>query len=452
MNKRNNVAVQIVPPTGVNALRAQTVSNPKQLYAGIAGTLTIAARGGKAPYSFALTSGALPTGMTLNGATGVAGPTPTAQGNFAAVVTVTDSTTPTPQTFPLTVTAKVLSILSCDQSTRPIPSSGHSYSYQLVVTGGTGTISFTAATSPSSGLSISTTGLVSASSANAVGYNMTTTATDSGTGATLTIIVLGQVNNSGIFNLFPSSTRTYPCGQTTTTSFLVGGGVGPYTIALNAGTDGCSIEIINAGVNYQSGCSFRFISTPPYHSYARGTTISNLSFQVTDSYGNSQALACPAIVTNDGGFQPQSGGGNIGLADAVNLNTTNIGIASSGGTATLSITAGAGINITTGGVISSTVTTVVVVVTTSGTVVSNEIVIVNGAATTQTLPAAPNPGDFIQFLTTAACTSLSIASNGQPIEGESAGTMVCDVFKPNVAVPINFTLMYVNATVGWALT
>jgi hypothetical protein len=50
-----------------------------------------AAAGGRAPYTWSITSGALPSGLTLNVSTGVISGTPTAAGSFVAGVTVRDA-------------------------------------------------------------------------------------------------------------------------------------------------------------------------------------------------------------------------------------------------------------------------------------------------------------------------------------------------------------------------
>ncbi len=54
-------------------------------------TVTITASGGWGPYSFAVTSGSLPTGLTLTSG-GVLSGAPTALGTFAFTVTATDAT------------------------------------------------------------------------------------------------------------------------------------------------------------------------------------------------------------------------------------------------------------------------------------------------------------------------------------------------------------------------
>src|SRR5258708_3792235 len=72
--------------------------NPVPVAANLAGgttataySETINAQGGTSPYTFAATSGALPTGTTLNTASGVISGTPSATGTFSFTITVTDS-------------------------------------------------------------------------------------------------------------------------------------------------------------------------------------------------------------------------------------------------------------------------------------------------------------------------------------------------------------------------
>jgi hypothetical protein len=59
--------------------------------AGMAYAETITAQGGTSPYTFAVSSGALPTSTALNTSSGVISGTPTATGTFSFTVTVTDS-------------------------------------------------------------------------------------------------------------------------------------------------------------------------------------------------------------------------------------------------------------------------------------------------------------------------------------------------------------------------
>ena len=58
---------------------------------GVAYSETISAQGGTSPYTFALTSGSLPTGTSLNTSTGVISGTPSAIASFSFTIKATDS-------------------------------------------------------------------------------------------------------------------------------------------------------------------------------------------------------------------------------------------------------------------------------------------------------------------------------------------------------------------------
>jgi hypothetical protein len=73
---------------------------------GVVYSTSLAASGGTAPYSWAITSGSLPTGLSIS-PTGVITGTPSTSGGFAFTVRVADATTPTAQTASTTLTITV---------------------------------------------------------------------------------------------------------------------------------------------------------------------------------------------------------------------------------------------------------------------------------------------------------------------------------------------------------
>jgi len=75
---------------------------------GVAYSKRLTAAGGIAPYSFAVSSGALPAGLAINTATGVIAGTPTGSGDATFAVTVTDSTGGTPSTATVTYTLRIV--------------------------------------------------------------------------------------------------------------------------------------------------------------------------------------------------------------------------------------------------------------------------------------------------------------------------------------------------------
>lgn len=92
---------QVTDANGLMATATCTISIPVPLSAscpsqssiaiGVPYSGTITVTGGTPPYTFALTGGALPPGLTLNTSTGVISGTPTAAGTFNYQVTITDS-------------------------------------------------------------------------------------------------------------------------------------------------------------------------------------------------------------------------------------------------------------------------------------------------------------------------------------------------------------------------
>lgn len=70
---------------------AITCNNPPSAIVGASYSHFFPATGGTAPYSFAITAGVLPTGLTLNAATGEVSGIPTASGTFSFTVEVEDS-------------------------------------------------------------------------------------------------------------------------------------------------------------------------------------------------------------------------------------------------------------------------------------------------------------------------------------------------------------------------
>jgi hypothetical protein len=94
---------------------------------------TVAATGGKTPYTWSITAGTLPTGLTLNSTTGAISGTPTVAGTFNFTVQVMDA-----NAFKAT---KVLSIMISNQlsiSTASLPNGkiNTAYSQTIAATGG----------------------------------------------------------------------------------------------------------------------------------------------------------------------------------------------------------------------------------------------------------------------------------------------------------------------------
>jgi hypothetical protein len=125
---------------GTTAALAITTTSLANAAVGTAYSATVIASGGTTPYTWAVTSGVLPAGLTLNASTGVISGTPGAAAVTSAfTVKVTDtSTTPNSTTQALTITipgtTPALAIITSSLSAAP---TGIAYSRTLLTTGGT---------------------------------------------------------------------------------------------------------------------------------------------------------------------------------------------------------------------------------------------------------------------------------------------------------------------------
>ena len=161
---------------------------------GVPYSQTLSATGGSGSYTWSISAGSLPPGLTLSGST-ISG-TPTATGTASFTVTVTD-TSPTPLTATQAFSIIVVSVLTITTTSLPPGQVGVPYSQALAATGGTGpyTWSVTFGRLPN-GLSLNpSTGVISGTPTSSYGGFMTFLVTDSGSPAqTATAILTMTVN------------------------------------------------------------------------------------------------------------------------------------------------------------------------------------------------------------------------------------------------------------------
>lgn len=123
------LSIVIATPAIANA----TVDNGTVGYAYSDTFVTV---GGDSPYTYAVVSGTLPTGLTLNTSTGELSGTPTAEGSYTFSITATDSNQ-TPRTSPATpFTVQVFAPVVITTTELPGATSGGAYTQQLTATGG----------------------------------------------------------------------------------------------------------------------------------------------------------------------------------------------------------------------------------------------------------------------------------------------------------------------------
>ena len=140
-------------------------------------TMTATGGDGVGPYTYAVTAGALPTGLTLTN--GVLSGTPTAAGTYTFTVTGTDSTGGDFGSKQYTIVVAPPVPLTVGPATIAPPEVGKTYSTNLTTTGGTGPYQYTlTGGSLPAGLNMNSAGLISGTPTTPGTYTFTVTSRD----------------------------------------------------------------------------------------------------------------------------------------------------------------------------------------------------------------------------------------------------------------------------------
>lgn len=174
----NNVTVTLYIQATTSPITISPATMPSGTVAIAYSGVTLSAAGGTAPYSFAVTSGALPPGLTLSGNT-ISG-TPTTQGTFSFSITATDSAgTPVTGTASYSITIGAPNITVTNTPTAAAISTP--YSFMLTASGGTPPYTFTldGGTTLPPGLVLASDGTISGTPTTLGTTNFTVRVTDS---------------------------------------------------------------------------------------------------------------------------------------------------------------------------------------------------------------------------------------------------------------------------------
>ncbi len=339
-----NFTVQVSDASGCTGSQAYTITitcpslsitpasipNPT---VGTAYNTTLNGSGGSGPYTFTVTGGSLPTGLSLSAGGTISG-IPTTAGPFSFTVTATDAygcqtsigysgTTSCPALVlsPATLNAMNTGVFF----NQTITTSGGTAPYTYTVTGG----------SLPTGLTLNPSGTLSGIPTVTGPYSFTVTSFDA-YGCSNSIVYSGTVTCPGM-TLSPASMPAGSIGSPFSQTITTSGGTAPYTYVVSSGS-------LPPGLTLSSGGNLT--GTP--------TTAGSYGFNVTstDAYGCTVVTAyvivigCPSITLTP----PTLPNGNSSVA-------YNQSMSSSGGTApySYSVTSGSlppGLTLTTGGVLS----------------------------------------------------------------------------------------------------
>ena len=212
-------------------------------------TVTLVGAGGTAPYSFAVTTGALPAGMTLSSAGSLSG-TPTAGGTFSFTVTATDANLNTgTQAYTWTVNAPTIVVLPAAGTLNA--TSNITYSQTFTASGGTPVYTWTETGALPTGITFNAaTATLSGKTAVAGSFPISIKATDSstGTGPYSQTNAYTLVVGAPTITITPTTLTAATAGVTFTQQLTASGGATPYTYAVTTGALPAGVTLSTAGL------------------------------------------------------------------------------------------------------------------------------------------------------------------------------------------------------------
>jgi len=212
--------------------------------------------GGTAPYTWAVLSGQLPPGLSLDPASGMITGTPSATGTYPVTISATDSTSPTAETASLSTTIAVSPTpsLALPTSTLPDATQGQPYSTSLTSSGGVSPITWgvSGGALPTGLVLDPSSGALSGEPSQTGTFTATVTATDSSTlPETASTTISLTVDASPPLNFVTGGLDLAAQGDAYNAQLDAGGGSQPYTWSVADGSlpAGLALDPTNGAIS-----------------------------------------------------------------------------------------------------------------------------------------------------------------------------------------------------------
>ena len=256
--------------------------------AGVAYSQAISASGGTAPYTYAVTSGVLPAGLTL-ASNGTLSGTPSAGGIFNFTATATDSTTGTgpftgSRAYTLMIAAPTIALTP---TILPDATEGTAYSQSFTASGGVAPYGYTMTGTLPWGMTFANGTLSGTPNAGSAGtYPITIVAYDSATGT-------GPFGGARSYTLTVNAAPVAPVAGAVSATVAYNSASNPITLNITGGTP-TSVSVGTAathGTATASGTSITYTPTAGYYG------ADSFTYAATNANGTSAAATATITVS-----------------------------------------------------------------------------------------------------------------------------------------------------------